>query len=241
MNNQDKHYGRLVEAFLFASSGPISEQVLNKLLPEGIDLKLILANLKTDYADRGVILVKSGVSWSFRTAHDVSKLLNKEVEKARLPSRAAIEVLSIIAYHQPVTRAEIEEIRGVGLSKGTLDFLFELGWIRPKGRRQTPGRPGTWGTTDDFLDHFNLNSINDLPGIEELKAAGLLEKGSFRSIYGETGDFNFEQENKFDQLNDAELKDEREQTLQEDTFVQNQNTLDEVKLSDKSLESGEEI
>ena len=167
---------RIVEAYIFASADPVTERALANRLPKGTDIQAILAELKAHYADRGVHLVHVGESWAFRTAPDLTAKLSKEVEVSRKMSRAAIETLAIVAYHQPVTRTEIEEIRGVSLSKGTLDSLFELGWIKPRGRRKTPGRPLTWGTSDSFLDHFGLESINDLPGIEELNAAGLLDK-----------------------------------------------------------------
>jgi segregation and condensation protein B len=158
-------------------------------LPNDVDLSALLVELQTHYESRGVNLVRAGKSWAFRTAQDVSELLNKEVDVGRAPSRAAIETLAICAYHQPVTRAEIEEIRGVSLSKGTLDLLFEANWIKPRGRRQTPGRPVTWGTTDAFLDHFGLNDIRDLPGMEDLKAAGLLESGPAINAYASRGSF----------------------------------------------------
>ena len=167
---------RIVEAYIFASADPVTERALANRLPKGTDIRAILEEIKAHYADRGVHLVHVGESWAFRTAPDLTTKLSKEVEVSRKMSRAAIEILAIVAYHQPVTRTEIEEIRGVSLSKGTLDSLFELGWIKPRGRRKTPGRPLTWGTSDDFLDHFGLESINDLPGIEELNAAGLLDK-----------------------------------------------------------------
>jgi len=167
---------RLLEAILFASTDPVTEKSLARRLPEGVEAAPLLAQLKDHYQGRGVNLVQAGDSWAFRSAHDLSNMLNREIEVARKLGRATVETLAIIAYHQPVTRGEIEEIRGVGLSKGTFDALFEHGWIRPRGRRQTPGRPTTWGTTDGFLDHFGLESIKDLPGIEELKSAGLLDK-----------------------------------------------------------------
>ena len=177
---------RLVEALLFASGEPMTERMLANRLPEGANVKALLAELRTDYEDRGVNLNKAGTSWAFRTAPDLSEFLNKEVEVARKLSRAAIETLAIIAYHQPVTRAEIEEIRGVSISKGTLDVLLEAEWIRPRGRRQTPGRPLQWGTTDGFLDHFGLERIRDLPGVDELKAAGLLDASPAINAYRAT-------------------------------------------------------
>lgn len=167
---------RLLEALLFASSEPMSERAIAHRLPDGADVPALLAALHEEYAGRGVNLVHTGESWAFRTAADLGAKLAREVEVSRRLSRAAVETLAIIAYHQPITRAEIEEIRGVSLSPGTLDILFEQGWIKPRGRRKTPGRPVTWGTSDSFLDHFGLESLDDLPGIEELKAAGLLDK-----------------------------------------------------------------
>jgi len=167
---------RIIEACLFASAGPVAEKSLIRRLPEGTDIEPLLEQLVEHYAGRGVNLVKAGGSWAFRSAPDMTALLNREVEVSRKLGRATIETLAVIAYHQPITRGEIEEIRGVGLSKGTLDTLFEEGWVRPRGRRKTPGRPTVWGTTDAFLDHFGLESIKDLPGIDELKAAGLLDK-----------------------------------------------------------------
>ncbi|GAB6054166.1 hypothetical protein JCM17960_29860 [Magnetospira thiophila] len=180
-------YLRLLEAVLFASAEPLAEKTLALRLPDDANLKELLTTLQGHYADRGVRLVQAGRTWAFRTAPDLAGRLNMETESLRKPSRAAVETLAIIAYHQPVTRAEIEEIRGVSLSKGTLDLLLEAGWIAPKGRRQTPGRPVTWGTTDAFLDHFGLERVGDLPGIEELKAAGLLDSRPAIQAYGERG------------------------------------------------------
>jgi segregation and condensation protein B len=174
---------RLVEALLFASASPMTERVLANRVQEGINIKSVLKDLQEDYAERGVHLNRAGTSWAFRTADDLSAVLNVETEVTRKMNRAGIETMSVIAYHQPVTRAEIEEIRGVSLSKGTLDLLFDKGWIKPRGRRETPGRPMTWGTTDDFLDHFGLTRISDLPGLDELKAAGLLESGPALNVY----------------------------------------------------------
>ena len=166
---------RIVEALLFAAAAPVEESVLAKHLPDGIAVRDVLAQLKAEYATRGVNLVKIGRKWTFRTAGDLSWLLTKKSVETRKLSRAAIETLAIIAYHQPVTRAEIEEIRGVVASKGTLDVLLETGWIRPRGRRKVPGRPLTYGTTEEFLSQFGLEEVGDLPGLEELKGAGLLD------------------------------------------------------------------
>jgi segregation and condensation protein B len=175
MSGVDGQHLRLLEAILFAAAGPVPERVLAERLPEDADVEALLDHLRADYAGRGVNLIKAGQAWALRTAPDLAGFLTREAEVARRLSRAAVETLAIIAYHQPVTRAEIEEIRGVGLSRGTLDMLFEQGWVRPKGRRRSPGRPVTWGTTDGFLDHFGLEALGDLPGIDELKAAGLLD------------------------------------------------------------------
>ena len=168
---------RLVEALLFASAEPLSDQQILRRLPEGAELELegLMAELEALYAERGVQLVRVGARWAFRTAADVAPLMQIETVVSRKPSRAAVETLAIIAYHQPVTRGEIEEVRGVALSRGTLDTLLEADWIKPKGRRRTPGRPVTWGTTEAFLDHFGLASLESLPGLAELKAAGLID------------------------------------------------------------------
>jgi segregation and condensation protein B len=166
---------RLLEAMLFASTEPLDEKTLAERLPEGVDVTAALTRLQEDYAGRGVNLVRVAGKWSFRTANDLSWLLSRETTETRKLSRAAIETLAIIAYHQPVTRAEIEEIRGVSTSKGSVDVLLQTGWIRPRGRRKSPGRPVTYGTTEAFLSHFSLDALGDLPGLEELKGLGLFE------------------------------------------------------------------
>ncbi|MEZ5757225.1 MAG: SMC-Scp complex subunit ScpB [Emcibacteraceae bacterium] len=166
---------RICEALLFASDRPLSSIALAEQLPEGSDAHAILEDLQKKYKDSGVNLVEVAGKWMFQTASDLAFLLRKEEEKERKLSRAAVETLAIIAYHQPVTRAEIEEIRGVSVSKGTIDVLMEAVWVKPVGRRRTPGRPMTYGTTEDFLVQFGLNSVKDLPGISELKAAGFLD------------------------------------------------------------------
>jgi segregation and condensation protein B len=166
---------RLLEAMLFAAGEPLDEAALAARLPADVDLKAALARLQEDYAMRGVNLVRVGGKWTFRTASDLAWLLSRETIETRKLSRAAIETLAIIAYHQPVTRAEIEEIRGVSTSKGSIDVLLETGWIRPRGRRKAPGRPVTYGTTDMFLSHFGLDALDSLPGVEELKGSGLLD------------------------------------------------------------------
>jgi segregation and condensation protein B len=166
---------RLLEATLFASNEPLSTDLLAKQLPPDINVLELLHDLKAMYAPRGVNLVETDGQWSFRTAADLAGMMKITRQPRRKLPRAAAEVLAIIAYHQPVTRAEIESIRGVETSKGTLDILLELGWVRPGKRRETPGRPLTWHTTQDFLSHFNLETLNDLPGLDELKASGLLD------------------------------------------------------------------
>ena len=166
---------RLLEAMLFASTEPLDEKDLAARLPQGVDVRAMLALLQLDYAQRGVNLMRIGGKWTFRTANDLSWLLSKETTETRKLSRAAIETLAIIAYHQPVTRTEIEDIRGVSTSKGSVDVLLQTGWIRPRGRRKAPGRPVTYGTTEAFLSHFGLDAVGDLPGLDELKGSGLLD------------------------------------------------------------------
>jgi segregation and condensation protein B len=166
---------RMVEAMLFASAHPLSKVELAARLPEGSDVDALLRELEHAYSARGVNLVKVAGKYMFRTASDLAFLLQRDAHEQKKLSRAALETLAIIAYHQPVTRAEIEEIRGVSISKGTIDVLMEAGWIRMRGRRRTPGRPVTYGTTEAFLVHFGLEVIGDLPGLDELKGAGLLD------------------------------------------------------------------
>jgi segregation and condensation protein B len=166
---------RIVEALLFAAAQPLDEAALAERLPRGADLRALLTTLQAFYAPRGVNLVRVAGKWAFRTAQDLSFLLHRETTDERKLSRAALETLAIVAYHQPVTRAEIEEIRGVTVAKGTIDLLMETGWLRIRGRRKVPGRPVTFGTTPAFLDHFGLEAIGDLPGLDDLKAAGMLD------------------------------------------------------------------
>jgi segregation and condensation protein B len=165
---------RLVEALLFAAASPLDEESIAARLPQGADVAALVAELTAHYEPRGVNVVRVAGGWTLRTAPDLGPKLKLEQTVIRKLSRAAIETLAIIAYHQPVTRGDIEEIRGVVVSSGTLDVLMEAGWIMPKGRRETPGRPVTWVTTEGFLTHFGLADRRDLPGIEELKAAGLI-------------------------------------------------------------------
>ena len=165
---------RMLEAFLFAAAEPLDEETLAARLPAGTDVGRLIEELRAQYAGRGVNLVRVAGKWCFRTAEDLSFLMREEAVEEKPLSRAALETLAIIAYHQPVTRSDIEEIRGVSISKGTLDVLMAAGWVRMRGRRRSPGRPITYGTTDGFLGHFGLDQVSDLPGLDELKAAGLL-------------------------------------------------------------------
>jgi segregation and condensation protein B len=166
---------RILEALLFAAEAPLDEKALAARLPGGTDVPALLLQLQNEYAPRGVNLVRVNGKWTLRTANDLAWLLTHESVVTRKLSRAAIETLAIVAYHQPVTRAEVEEIRGVTTSKGTLDVLLETGWIRLRGRRKAPGRPVTYGTNEMFLSHFGLDALTDLPGLDELKGAGLVD------------------------------------------------------------------
>ena len=167
-----------IEALIFASDRPIRERELIVHVPDNMDLAEVIAAIALRYdATSGIELCQVGDGWAFRTKAEIAERLSQHKQVERPLSRAALEVLAIIAYHQPITRAEIEEIRGISLSKGTMDILLELGWIKPRGRRRTPGRPSTWGTSPAFLDHFGLADVGDLPGMDDLRAAGLLRKG----------------------------------------------------------------
>jgi segregation and condensation protein B len=166
---------RILEALLFAAEEPLDEKTLAARLPAGVDVRALLTQLQQDYAARGVNVVRVAGKWTLRTAGDLAWLLTREAIVSRKLSRAAVETLAIVAYHQPVTRAEIEEIRGVTTSKGTLDVLLETGWVKLRGRRKAPGRPVTYGTTEAFLSHFGLEALADLPGLDDLKGAGLIE------------------------------------------------------------------
>ena len=184
---------RMVEAILFASAEPMSLREIAARLPAGCDAAEALRALRARYEGRGVQLARVGDAWAFRTAADLGFLMQESVVESRRLSRAATETLAIIAYHQPVTRAEIEEIRGVAVSRGTLDQLIELDWVRIGRRRQTPGRPVTFVVTEAFLDHFGLESAGELPGLAELRAAGLLEsrppgEGLAPGLFGEAGE-----------------------------------------------------
>ena len=185
---------RMVEALLFSAAEPLDEATLTSRLPQDAPLEKLLATLRQSYAPRGVNLVKVAGRWAFRTAPDLAFLMEKERQVSRRLSKASLETLAIVAYHQQVTRAEIEDIRGVSVNRGTLDLLMEAGWVRMMGRRRSPGRPITYGTTDGFLEHFGLPAIGDLPGMDELKATGLVEGETTLPLFpqeadnGETGE-----------------------------------------------------
>ena len=196
---------RLLEALLFASQKPISEKQLVERLPNDADISKLVSVLKDIYDGHGINLVQVGSGWAFRTAPELGSHLVLERDVRRKLSRAAVETLSIIAYYQPITRAEIEEIRGVTVSKGTIDVLFEAHWIGPKGRRRSPGRPVTWGTTEQFLDHFGISRLDDLPGVDELKAAGLLTKKPAIQNLGTFSDNSLEEELNFVDEDESKL------------------------------------
>ncbi|MBT6116402.1 MAG: SMC-Scp complex subunit ScpB [Rhodospirillaceae bacterium] len=187
MNDERAQQIRILEALLFAAEEPLDDASLKARLPEDAPLGALLEELRALYAGRGVNLVGTAGRWAFRTSADLAPFLRSERTVRRKLSRAAVETLAIVAYHQPVTRAEIEEMRGVSVSRGTLDTLLEAGWVRPGRRRQSPGKPVTWITTDGFLEHFGLGSRDDLPGVEELKASGLLDKRPAISAVGALG------------------------------------------------------
>lgn len=189
---------RMVEAMLFASSEPLKADDMAARMPHGCDVAEALHMLRRRYAGRGVHVVRVGEGWAFRTAPDLGFLMSREVVETRKLSRAAIETLAIVAYHQPVTRAEIEEIRGVSVSRGTIELLMELDWIRIGRRRMTPGRPVTFVVTEAFLDHFGLESARDLPGLQELRAAGLLDSRPPPGAGGEDLESSDDQDDMFD-------------------------------------------
>ena len=212
MKKKDKN---LVEAILFAASEPLDVSTIKSKLKTGTDVLKILYELQKDYSDRGVNLVRLADKWSFRTADDLSNKLKKEIIIQKKLSKAAIETLAIIAYHQPVTRSEIEEIRGVSFSTGTLEVLFELAWVKPNGRKEIPGKPLLYVTTDKFLNHFNINSLNDLPNADELLAAGLIDSRVDSSIFGTSKFIETEKNDKKENIY-SNIDDMISDTLNED-------------------------
>ena len=193
MKKSDKN---LVEAILFSASEPLDVSTIKSKMKSGTDVMKILYQLQKDYSERGINLVNLANKWSFRTSGELSNKLKKEIIVQKKLSKAAIETLAIIAYHQPVTRSEIEEIRGVSFSTGTLEILFELEWVKPNGRKNIPGKPLLYVTTDKFLNHFNINSIDDLPNSEELLAAGLIDSRIDSSIFGTSKFIKSDESNK---------------------------------------------
>ena len=185
---------KIIEAFLFAADEPLDMETLQSKVSKATDVLKIVEELQNEYKDRGINLIKLANKWSFRTSIDLADQLREEVTSQKKLSKAAIETLAIIAYYQPVTRSEIEEIRGVSFSTGTMEVLFELGWVKPAGRKDIPGKPLAYGTSEKFLSHFNLNSLEDLPNSDELMAAGLIDSRVDSSIFG-TNKFAKEEEN----------------------------------------------
>ncbi len=214
---------RMLEALLFAAPEPLPVTVLAERMPNSADVSGLLAELSEVYRERGVTLVQVAGKWAFRTADDLSFLMRRDAVEEKRLSRAALETLAIIAYHQPVTRGEIEEVRGVSISKGTLDTLLDVGWIRMRGRRRTPGRPVTYGITDDFLNHFGLNDVSDLPGVADLKAAGLLDSNL-------PSDFEIPTPNSSEELDEDEDALDAEDTsdVEDDPLELDEDALDEA-------------
>jgi segregation and condensation protein B len=228
---------RMLEAILFASAEPISPQAMLERLPEGADLNVLLPQIKSNYEGRGVELIEVGGQWAFRTAQDVADALTIQKEVSKKLSKAALETLSIVAYHQPITRAEIENIRGVATHKGTLDILMELGWVKPGRRRETPGRPLTWVTTNGFLDHFQLESVVDLPGLDELKASGLLDRRAAIDTLPESDDL-------FDNADvDAEEELDKETVERQDEDAYDEQSYKEMqsRAKDNTSEEAEDL
>ena len=233
-----QQYAATIEAIIFASDKPVRMRDLVHHLPENlaIDDVIALIHKRFDHTS-GIELRKVGDGWAFRTKAEVAEHLNQHKLVERPLSRAALEVLAIIAYHQPITRAEIEEIRGISLSKGTMDILLELGWIKPRGRRRTPGRPLTWGTSPTFLDHFGLDEVTDLPGLDELKSAGLLRKGQvLGALMDTTGD---EVESDHDEIDgDDLLGDELLEEAMQDASFETHSSISAGSGSQSGSESG---
>lgn len=203
---------RIVEALLFAATEPLSAQDLHTRMPDDVDMGALLNTLQNTYQDRGFVLTERDGLWAFRTAEDMAPYLAVETEESKKLSRAAMETLAIIAYHQPVTRAEIENIRGVSTSRGTLDVLIENGWVKPGRRRETPGRPLTWVSTAQFLDQFGLESLKDLPGLDDLKNSGLLDARPAIHTLPDTDDL-------FHNDNENDTKDEESHAAEEKIII----------------------
>lgn len=198
---------RMLEAILFASADPISPQAMLERLPPSADLNILIPQLQQLYSGRGIEVTQIDGKYAMRTAADVGEALTLEKEVSKKMSKAALETMAIIAYHQPITRAEVENIRGVATNKGTLDILMEMGWVKPGRRRETPGRPLTWMTTTNFLDHFQLESIMDLPGLDDLKASGLLDRRAAIETIPDTKDLFESADIDAEEVLDAEISD----------------------------------
>jgi segregation and condensation protein B len=216
---------RVLEAILFASSEPLSPKSLHERLPDEADLNVLLPLLQGQYQGRGVELIEIDGHWAFRTAKEFADVLTIEKEVNKKMSRAMLETMSIIAYHQPLTRAEIENIRGVATHRGTLDTLMEMEWVKPGRRRETPGRPLTWMTTMKFLDHFQLEAINDLPGLDDLKASGLLDKRPAIDTIPDTGDLFDSADEDVEEMLEAQ---ERQEQMDADDNFEEQITNDMI-------------
>ncbi len=213
MSMKENEYLRLLEALLFASPQPLSTSVLHERMPDDADVGGLLLALQRDYSERGVHLTEREGQWAFRTAEDLGEALQLERHVSKKLSRAAMETMAIIAYHQPVTRAEIENIRGVVTHRGTLDVLLEAGWVKPGRRRETPGRPLTWITASAFLDQFSLEALTDLPGLDDLKASGLLDRRPAIETVPTSGDLFTGQE---DQEEVETLKSAEDEQIEDD-------------------------
>lgn len=225
MASTDTKEKKIIEAFLFAADEPLDLETLQSKVKKKINVLKILEELQLEYKDRGINLIKLVNKWSFRTSIDLADQLREEVTREKKLSKAAIETLSIIAYHQPVTRSEIEEIRGVSFSTGTMEVLFELGWVKPAGRKDIPGKPLAYGTTESFLSHFNLDSLEDLPNADELMAAGLIDSRVDSSIFG-TSKFVAEEDSEKEDIY-SNIDDMISDTLAADEDIKVENSKEE--------------
>ena len=236
----DKKEKKVIEAFLFAADEPLDLDTLQSKVKKNTDVLEILNELQKEYQDRGINLIKLANRWSFRTSVDLADQLREEITGQKKLSKAAIETLAIIAYHQPVTRSEIEEIRGVSFSTGTMEVLFELGWVKPAGRKDVPGKPLAYGTTDSFLSHFNLNSLEDLPNSDELMAAGLIDSRVDSSIFG-TSKFTKDEDDSLKENIFSNIDEMISDTLDnKDADINKKNENDEENQDDEDEDEDEE-
>ena len=239
MPSIDKKEKKIIEAFLFAADEPLDLATLQSKVKKNTDVLEILNELQKEYQERGINLIKLANRWSFRTSIDLADQLREEITGQKKLSKAAIETLAIIAYHQPVTRSEIEEIRGVSFSTGTMEVLFELGWVKPAGRKDIPGKPLAYGTTDSFLSHFNLNSLEDLPNSDELMAAGLIDSRVDSSIFG-TSKFTKEDDNSIKENIFSNIDEMISDTLDNKDAENNENKEEADQNLDEPYEDNEE-